>query len=309
MMDCRDCEKFLEEYLDGELDAHAARSVEAHLARCEACASAHESLAAEQNFYTAYERGLEVTPRLWDGVAARIREERSVGEVGLLRKLSTWIAPLLTVPRFSPALTAALVLVAIALTVGVMKLTGSHAQPQKGDGDIARNDTVNINRNPSPAPTTPQPTETTQPGANETPTAAPSSSPESQPSPENRKSPAKERRRMNDMLGGGQVLTASNTTGAPAKVEQTPDQLVREAEQRYIAAINILQRDVAAKRSKLDPQTVQRFDQSLAAIDRSISETRRAVAQHASDPVAVQYMLSAYAKKVEVLREMAHADQ
>ncbi|MFN2598078.1 MAG: hypothetical protein ABR563_12935, partial [Pyrinomonadaceae bacterium] len=99
------------------------------------------------------------------------------------------------------------------------------------------------------------------------------------------------------------------TTGAPANSAETPDQLVREAEQRYVAAINLLQKDVAKKRTTLDPQTVQRFDQSLAAIDRSISETRRAVAEHAGDPVAVQYMLSAYAKKVEVLREMAHSDQ
>jgi hypothetical protein len=84
---------------------------------------------------------------------------------------------------------------------------------------------------------------------------------------------------------------------------------LREAEQRYIAAIQLLKRDVASKRSRLDEQTAARFDESLAAIDRSIAETRRAVQQHAGDPIAAQYMLSAYAKKVEVLREMAHVQQ
>jgi hypothetical protein len=71
----------------------------------------------------------------------------------------------------------------------------------------------------------------------------------------------------------------------------------------------MLQRDVASKRSHLDAQTAARFGESLAAIDRSIAETRRAVAEHAGDPIAAQYMLSAYAKKVEVLREMAHVQQ
>ena len=39
-------------------------------------------------------------------------------------------------------------------------------------------------------------------------------------------------------------------------------------------------------------------------LDRTIADTRKAVRQHPDDPVAVQYMLTAYAKKVDVLREM-----
>jgi hypothetical protein len=303
MMNCQECEKFLEEYLDGELDARAGSLVASHLAACESCAHAYDALVSEASLYASYERGVEASPRLWDGVEARIRAEQTGGEVGLLQRVSAWLAPLLTVPRFSPALTAALLLVAVVLTVGVMKLTGAR---EKSHDEIARNDDLKINRNPSPAPTTAQPAAMTQPGVVETPNATPSSSPVSKPSPENRKNPANERKRTNELNGGARVLTANNTTQSR---EQTPEQLVREAEQRYLAAIQILQRDVATKRTKLDPQTVARFDQSLAAIDRSIAETRRTVAQHASDPVAVQYMLSAYAKKVEVLREMAHADQ
>jgi hypothetical protein len=304
MMNCQECEKFLEEYLDGELDARAGSHVASHLAACESCANAYDALVSEASLYASYERGVEVSPRLWDGVEARIRVERTGGEVGLLQRVSAWLAPLLTVPRFSPALTAALLLVAIALTVGVMKLAGSR---EKSHDEIARTDELNVKRSASPAPATTQHSETSTPAPTETPASAPGATPVSKPSPENRKSPGSERKRVNELGGGAQVLTASNTTQTTR--EQTPEQLVREAEQRYLAAIQILQRDVATKRTKLDPQTVARFDQSLAAIDRSIAETRRTVAEHASDPVAVQYMLSAYAKKVEVLREMAHADQ
>jgi len=44
---------------------------------------------------------------------------------------------------------------------------------------------------------------------------------------------------------------------------------------------------------------------TLAAIDRTIADTREAVGQRPTDPEAVRYMLTAYAKKVEVLQEMA----
>jgi hypothetical protein len=69
-----------------------------------------------------------------------------------------------------------------------------------------------------------------------------------------------------------------------------------------------LSEDVNRKRTRLDPQVAARFDETLATIDRSIAETRRTVLKHGNDPVAVQYMLSAYAKKVEVMREMAALD-
>jgi hypothetical protein len=318
-MKCQECEKFLEEYLDGELDGRATKLVEAHLAACEICAHAYDALVSEAALYATYERGIEVSPRMWGGVEARIRSEMTGREVGLLQRVSAWFAPLLTAPRFSPALTAALVVAAIALTVGVMKLTGSRGQ---SSNNIARNDQFNARQGAQPAlpttqpaTTTAQPAETATPARVETPAgtpddkAEPKSSPESKPAPENRKSPGSERKRVNELGGGGQVLTAKSTMPTRTSGEQTPEQLVREAEQRYLAAIQMLQHDVASKRSKIDPQTTARFDETLAAIDRSIAETRRTVAAHSNDPVAVQYMLSAYAKKVEVLREMAHIEQ
>jgi hypothetical protein len=79
---------------------------------------------------------------------------------------------------------------------------------------------------------------------------------------------------------------------------------VREAEQKYLSAIALLSRDFKHQRSHVDPQVLAQFEQALGAIDRTIASTRRVVQQHPSDPVAVQYMLAAYAKKVEVLEEM-----
>ena len=87
--------------------------------------------------------------------------------------------------------------------------------------------------------------------------------------------------------------------------EPTPEDWVKDAEAKYQKAIEILKRDVDRKRANFDPQTLARFDETLQAIDRTIAETRHAALSQGNDPVAVQYMLTAYAKKVEVLREMA----
>lgn len=84
----------------------------------------------------------------------------------------------------------------------------------------------------------------------------------------------------------------------------SPQQLVREAEMKYLAAIAILSRRVAEREPSLAPEVRVRFEESLAAIDRNIAATRQAVRKHPEDPMAVHYMLTAYARKVEVLREM-----
>jgi hypothetical protein len=46
------------------------------------------------------------------------------------------------------------------------------------------------------------------------------------------------------------------------------------------------------------------LEEALSSIDRTIAATKRAVRRSPEDPIAVQYMLAAYAKKVDVLREM-----
>ena len=58
-------------------------------------------------------------------------------------------------------------------------------------------------------------------------------------------------------------------------------------------------------RSQIDPAVLARFDSALSDIDRTIQETRQVVRRNPEDPVALQYLLSAYARKVDTLRAMA----
>jgi hypothetical protein len=81
------------------------------------------------------------------------------------------------------------------------------------------------------------------------------------------------------------------------------EELVAQAEQKYLAAIAILS-NVKKRGSTLDPNCA-RFEETLVVIDRTIADTRQAVGRRPTDPEAVRYMLTAYAKKVEVLQELA----
>ena len=190
------------------------------------------------------------------------------------------LAELFATPRFSPALAAALVLLAVGLTVVVMSV-------------------MNSRNNNQPLATDRPPQESTSPNNANKPVEPP------QPLPDEKR----------DELAGTDKPAIVEKENKPARQKQLvakappkqadPAQLVREAEQKYLAAISILSRDVNRRRSQIDPTVLARFDNALSDIDRTIKETRRVVREHPDDPVALQYLLSAYAKKVDALRDMA----
>jgi hypothetical protein len=64
------------------------------------------------------------------GVAARIAtEEKSPAPLNLFQRIRLWLAPMFIAPRFSPALTAAMMLLAVGATVAVMKFADSGQTP------------------------------------------------------------------------------------------------------------------------------------------------------------------------------------
>ncbi|MDQ1589638.1 MAG: hypothetical protein QOG71_265 [Pyrinomonadaceae bacterium] len=321
-MKCEECSApALEEFLDGELDARRAAELSAHLAACRACAARYDELLDEQSLYASYERDLNATPQaLWTGVAARIaKEDRLSGReqspvvaagAGLPGRVRAWFASALVVPRFSPALTAAMMLLAIGATAVVMRYTNQ--QPAIEPREIASGSTSHPSATPvNITPPTPEATSTTaspnvEPngGMTNVQTDAPG---KVQPTESQRKRNQPERKSVVPSNDPAQVLAASQNNEIVRRQRAT-ERLVREAESKYLAAIKMLSEDVNLKRTRLDPQVAARFDETLATIDRSIAETRRTVLRQRNDPVAVQYMLSAYAKKVEVMREMAALD-
>ncbi|HEU4388687.1 MAG TPA: zf-HC2 domain-containing protein [Blastocatellia bacterium] len=267
-MRCDECLPVLEEYIDGELERQRAEIVSAHLAGCSGCGAAADALRIEQEVYSRYERDLDVTPKLWTGIAARIRQDRpaEAKHAGLRER----IAGILRTPRLSPAFAVLLIIIAIAVTVFVIRRggDGSRTDPN-GTAVFDQNNNSNSSSEPTPPP-------------------AP------------KKDPAEEHRIAGvNPAGGGEKPIAKRLKTAPQ-----PNDLIRDAERKYEQAIAILSRDVNRRRPEMDPQTVARFELALASIDRTIAETRQAVRQQPRDPVALQYLLAAYSRKVDVLREM-----
>lgn len=295
-MSCEECLPLLEEHADGELGARDAARVEAHLETCALCARARQRLEDERAVFLAHECDAAPAAGFWDEVLSKIEAETPArpytkhADAAAARPSSTSVRARLAAalgvfaaPRLSPATVAALLFVAVAATVFVMKYTTTTTTRE----EAATSETV---------------VKTVAP-ERDVETASPSSS----------KPKEVERAAVERPLGvGGKAqrvrvkgVEESRRASVASHGEAAPERLVREAEEKYLAAIRLLSRDVSGRRSRLDADTRARFAQTLAAVDRTIADTRRAAREHPRDPVAVQYMLTAYAKKVEVLREMA----
>jgi hypothetical protein len=286
-MKCSECQILIEEYVDGrpdKIDQKAGALVSSHIATCSQCATFREGLIREQAIYARYERDVEVTPMLWSSIEARIKQERAaqptVQAAGLVSRLREQMLGTFGAPRLSPALAFALVLVAITITVIVMtrlnpgvREVAKHNSNTPADG--AAGGDSNTNRNSAPP--------ATGGGGRSAEIAATPPVPAQNP------------------------VKVNTVRKAPATTALTPAQLVREAEQKYVTAIAMLSRDVNRKRSQLDPIMLARFDSALTDIDRTIKDTRRVVRDNPEDPIALQYLLAAYSKKVDVLRGMSAA--
>jgi hypothetical protein len=306
-MKCEDCLSLIEEYFDAELNQQESAKVAKHLTACETCNEVYLSLDQEQQLYAHYQRDIEVTPALWQAVQKSIKQESSARQetpqsVGVLESLRRFFIETFHAPRFSPALAAMLVVVAVGATVLVMNYVNSPANKTQIAVDNNKNGnetTPATNGNENKAPQSSGGivaggNDNTAPHKEVTPTPVPQ--PEKDKVQQNAvKVPKTYSDNLQQEVREKVAYTQPNTTA---------EALLRDAEQKYIKAIAILQRDFDKRRSKLDPQLVAKLETSLASIDRTIAETRKAVQQNAGDPIAVQYMLTAYAKKVEVLRDV-----
>src|SRR5947209_12351726 len=71
-MRCEDCLPLIEEYFDKETDERTGEQMRAHLGCCADCAAALDALSFEQEIYTRYDRGLEMSQSIWAAVSAEI---------------------------------------------------------------------------------------------------------------------------------------------------------------------------------------------------------------------------------------------
>lgn len=279
-MKCAECQSLVQEYVDGELDQPTAKAVLVHLDNCSSCSALLEQLSSEHRTYQRYDRELEVSQALWVKTRAQLPKESGRQELTPSRRSQIEFSRLLSL-RFSMAASAALVALAVIVTVAVMKYLNT---PEKSPQ-------IALTSEPSPA--TNRPTEETK------------VIPEPLKSKEVVGHDKDSEIEKQKGAGPGTLLARrSSSTAKDALEPKTPVQLVREAEKKYLSAIALLTRDAQQRQSQFDPETRGKLDEALAAIDRTILSTRKAVRRNPNDPLAVQYMLAAYGKKVDVLKEM-----
>ena len=268
-MSCEEWIPDIEELVYGQLDEAAAHKLEVHIAECGACRNTLEDLNRERALFDGYERDVEVTPALWEGIENRIEFRKP--KPGYLEKFHIFMSGLFAGPRLNLVYTTIIVVIAVIATIIVM--------PQLNHKDNGANN-ISINNSMPEIQSTPmnpaRPTDTPEKPATVTPKTT---------------NPG-----YKSQIGSRKSQTSP-----------TPAQLVREAEQKYIAAIAILTRDVKGNKAHLSSEQIAQFEKSLMTIDKAIADTRKAVREHPDDPLAVQYMLAAYGKKIELLREMSGA--
>lgn len=267
-----DCERYqieIEDFLCGELSERRAAEMRAHLAECPDCAALRDQVERENALYAEFYEQTEIEPagEMWDAIRARIQSEpRPAGrERGGFGGAWNWLWR----PAVMRQLAFAIVLIVLSVSATVFFL--------KRDGNDEKNIAKEPAPNPSPTPQSP---------------VAPIQAPTPQ----------------------ADLDIKPTLVHKPAPLPRTPaasdesgllrEQLAR-AEREYQSAVRMLDRAIAKRRDTLDPALVKQYESSLVLIDESIAQSRQALRQRPNDLSVGQFLLAAYAKKVELMQDIA----
>jgi hypothetical protein len=295
MMKCEDCKPIIEEFIEAELDEQLSQLTAAHLSSCSACSEIYLKLRREQEVYSQYLLSVEASSSLWSKLEAAIEEEKSARAAKTLPQIGDWFAAFL---RLRLAGVALLLLLVAGLAIAIVLMSATTERPPEGASVYGSG------------------ADKTQPSANTTQTNAAARGRDIDIDSDKAGKAGDDSSVNKKRLKVGRRLIASSSRSAGIKrstgIKPKPadsyggpsaDRLVYLAEQDYLAAIAILSQDIK-RRPAGDSQELKQLRQALAVIDRGIAGTRLAVRKHPVDPVAAQYMMAAYNRKIDVLKKM-----
>jgi anti-sigma factor RsiW len=302
-MNCERCKNELEDFLYDELGRSRAAEVDAHLADCAVCAALRDEIERENEIFGQFyeQTSIEPAAEMWEAIRARINSEareraqidsgawspafRPLDSGGLKAGLQAFFRVAragafgrLLAPAMlrQAAFAALLVALSVAATTIYLKL---------GENDEEK---VAKNRGEA-APTQP-------PRQGVTPTPAPSND------------VARDGEKPNN--GALATKDAKPPVDRPAPPRRLTDQelmnrQIARAEREYQKAIRLLDQAIAKQRDRLDPALIKQYESSLVSIDNSINASRRAFRERPDDPIAGQFLLAAYAKKLDLMQDIA----
>ncbi len=293
-MNCNECLNLLDDCVEDELEAKFSVPLEKHLIDCESCARNYQKLKKEQNLYEQYLLNIEAKPELWTNLEAKLEKTQSQKYRQPLAYLQNIFANNYRALNLNSLQIAAFFIIA---AVGITGFIGykfssnlseqNYAALQENSGNVnpaskseavkSRNDSNDDLKDKQPVI------------AKKIQSVTPKDNP--------RKSvlPVVSFKRANQVA----VSKMSNPTH-----RQPSEDVVRMVEQQYANAIAVLTRDIEHRRAELSSNLLSQAETVLTDLNRTIENTRRAVREQPQNPAAVQYMTDAYAKKVELLRNV-----
>src|SRR5215475_5115272 len=303
-MNCERCKNELEDFLYGELGEAKADEIRAHLGNCAVCAALRDEIDRENEIFSRFYEQTSIEPAagMWDASRARINTEaerraqtdgsassldfrpREFGWLERLRALASARAPrgLLTPASLRQAAFAALLVVlSVAATLIYVKTYMKPVENGPNNGASKGNDSATASATPQVAPPSPSVTaDVIRPNKV-------ASAPDGARPPVNRG--ATPRRPIDRGLAEQELVNLQ----------------IARAEREYQKAIKLLDQAIARQRNRLDPALIKQYESSLALIDESINASRRALRERPDDPIAGQFLLAAYARKLGLMQDMA----
>lgn len=286
-MNCERCQTELEDFLYGELSERQAGELRSHLAACAECAAVRDDLERENELFARFyeQTAIEPAGEMWEALRQRMAADpvRQVPAEVRTPRVGWWQS--LALGMFGSGQASmlrqaalALLLIALSVTATVLLMKRTHEGSQ-----IAGN--------------LPKESATPAPQSITTPTPPPAAREIAANEPEKSVAPPTKSRALN-----------ARREPAPSQPLSDQELLARQlarAEREYQGAIKMLDRAIAKRRDSIEPEAFKQYETSLALIDNSIAQSKRALHDRPDDLAAGQFLLSAYAKKVELMQTIA----
>ncbi|MGH9842299.1 MAG: anti-sigma factor family protein [Blastocatellia bacterium] len=267
-MNCERYQNELEDFLYGELTGKRTAEIRSHLIGCSDCAALRDQLERENELFAQFyeETAMEPGSEIWNAIHARI----ATGPAAPVKqKSANWFRGWFDWPSRPAALRqAAFAVLLIALSVAATTFFLKRGSDKPQDV-VGRGDSAT---SPTPQISLPTPTPANLPA-------------EQPPKPV--------------------VIPVKPAPPRKLTEQEVINQQIARAEREYQGAIRLLDRAIARRRDSLDPNLIREYELSLALIDDSIARSRRALREQPNDVTAGQFLLAAYAKKVELMQDIA----
>lgn len=295
VMNCERCRTELEDFSGGELNAAQTAAIRQHLMDCAECRTVRDTLDREAEIFAEFyeQTALDPAPEMWAAIRSRIAAEApaTAPRAGWLTRLGEGLSIerlLASAMLRQAAFAAMLVIISVAATTLYFTLKNN------------RSDADNVARTtppPQPAPEQPEPAATPAPDSARPRTDSVNPEVASVPKSSVTKPPRAVQAKF------------SEKPNAPLPKAANEDELIQRqvarAVREYQGAVVLLERKIVRRRDSLDPVVMAQYEKSLDLINRSIADSRRTMRARPNDPAAGQYLLAAYAKKVELMQEIA----